>query len=201
MRYLNVMFSPRRRKSPDRRAAERMSGRRVGWEGDLGPGSARGAAGPSGARPRRRGRPSQGPRRSCGGASRRPGAAGRDAAGGGARHAPRAEEARARAGRLLHARAARGLALRPARCRGAVSRPAARGRPGDRPPLGAGARIQRRADEPESECEPDALRLWNGAGAVRLLEYDEPTRSLLLERCFPGERLWDDAWSRFSAGA
>ncbi len=45
--------------------------------------------------------------------------------------------------------------------------------------------------EPESECEPDALRLWNGAGAVRLLEYDEPTRSLLLERCFPGERLWD----------
>jgi streptomycin 6-kinase len=45
--------------------------------------------------------------------------------------------------------------------------------------------------EPESECEPDALRLWNGAGAVRLLEYDEPSRALILERCFPGGRLWD----------
>jgi streptomycin 6-kinase len=44
--------------------------------------------------------------------------------------------------------------------------------------------------EPESEHEPDALRLWNGHGAVRLLAYDEPSRALLLERCQPGTPLW-----------
>jgi streptomycin 6-kinase len=44
--------------------------------------------------------------------------------------------------------------------------------------------------EPESEHEPDALRLWDGHGAVRLLAYDEPSRALLLERCQPGIPLW-----------
>lgn len=45
--------------------------------------------------------------------------------------------------------------------------------------------------EDESAHEPDALRLWDGSGAVRLLAYDEPTRALLLERCVPGDRLWE----------
>ncbi|WP_372450412.1 aminoglycoside phosphotransferase family protein [Streptomyces griseochromogenes] len=34
----------------------------------------------------------------------------------------------------------------------------------------------------ESAGEPPALRVWNGDGAVRLLEHDEPTCTLLLER-------------------
>jgi streptomycin 6-kinase len=44
--------------------------------------------------------------------------------------------------------------------------------------------------EAESEHEPDALELWDGHGAVRLLEYDESARALLLERCEPGTPLW-----------
>jgi streptomycin 6-kinase len=42
----------------------------------------------------------------------------------------------------------------------------------------------------ESEHEPEALRVWGGQGAVRLLEYEESTRTLLLERCVPGRQLW-----------
>ncbi|WP_045296170.1 MULTISPECIES: aminoglycoside phosphotransferase family protein [Streptomyces] len=34
----------------------------------------------------------------------------------------------------------------------------------------------------ESEGEPVALRVWNGDGAVRLLDHDEPTGTMLLER-------------------
>ncbi|MFD7690144.1 aminoglycoside phosphotransferase family protein [Streptomyces sp. NPDC059781] len=34
----------------------------------------------------------------------------------------------------------------------------------------------------ETEGEPVALRLWNGDGAVRLLDHDEPTGTMLLER-------------------
>ncbi|MER6981264.1 aminoglycoside phosphotransferase family protein, partial [Streptomyces carpinensis] len=34
----------------------------------------------------------------------------------------------------------------------------------------------------ESAGEPAALRVWDGDGAVRLLEHDEPTGTLLLER-------------------
>ncbi|CAL9496997.1 hypothetical protein SUDANB176_03363 [Streptomyces sp. enrichment culture] len=34
----------------------------------------------------------------------------------------------------------------------------------------------------ETEGEPVALRLWDGGGAVRLLDHDEPTGTLLLER-------------------
>jgi streptomycin 6-kinase len=45
--------------------------------------------------------------------------------------------------------------------------------------------------ENESEREPDALAHWDGHGAVRLLEYDEPRRALLIERCEPGSRLWE----------
>jgi streptomycin 6-kinase len=43
----------------------------------------------------------------------------------------------------------------------------------------------------ESDHEPDALALWNGNGAVRLLARDDERRALLLERCVPGTRLWD----------
>jgi streptomycin 6-kinase len=41
----------------------------------------------------------------------------------------------------------------------------------------------------ESEHEPDALRHWDGHGAVRLLDYDSERRALLLERCRPGTSL------------
>jgi streptomycin 6-kinase len=41
----------------------------------------------------------------------------------------------------------------------------------------------------ESEHEADALRVWNGAGAVRLLDYDEERWAMLLERCEPGTLL------------
>ena len=40
--------------------------------------------------------------------------------------------------------------------------------------------------EEESEREADALRLWNGDGAVRLLAHDAERRALLVERCVPG---------------
>jgi streptomycin 6-kinase len=44
--------------------------------------------------------------------------------------------------------------------------------------------------EPESEREADALALWNGEGAVRLLAHEPERRALLLERCEPGTQLW-----------
>ncbi len=43
----------------------------------------------------------------------------------------------------------------------------------------------------ESEREADALRHWDGAGAVRLLAEDPARRALLLERCDPGTTLWE----------
>lgn len=44
---------------------------------------------------------------------------------------------------------------------------------------------------PEAEHEADALRLWDGAGAVRLHRstYDDRSMALLLERCEPGTPL------------
>jgi streptomycin 6-kinase len=41
----------------------------------------------------------------------------------------------------------------------------------------------------ESEHEGDALRVWDGDGAVRLLREDRERRALLLERCRPGTSL------------
>lgn len=41
----------------------------------------------------------------------------------------------------------------------------------------------------ESEHEAEALRKWNGAGAIRLFDYDPQRRALLLERCSPGTHL------------
>ena len=43
----------------------------------------------------------------------------------------------------------------------------------------------------ETEHEADALELWEGRGAVRLLARDDERRALLLERCRPGTELWD----------
>jgi streptomycin 6-kinase len=43
----------------------------------------------------------------------------------------------------------------------------------------------------EADTEADALELWNGGGAVRLLARDDAHRAFLMERCVPGTRLWD----------
>jgi streptomycin 6-kinase len=43
----------------------------------------------------------------------------------------------------------------------------------------------------EAEHEADALALWNGRGAARLLARDDERRALLIERCIPGTPLWD----------
>jgi len=45
------------------------------------------------------------------------------------------------------------------------------------------------AEDDEADEEADALRLWNGAAAVRLLRHDRPRRALLLERLVPGTDL------------
>ncbi|HYI75847.1 MAG TPA: aminoglycoside phosphotransferase family protein [Gaiellaceae bacterium] len=42
----------------------------------------------------------------------------------------------------------------------------------------------------EADHEADALRVWNGNSAVRLLDHDDERRALLLERCRPGTELW-----------
>jgi streptomycin 6-kinase len=41
----------------------------------------------------------------------------------------------------------------------------------------------------ESTHEADALRIWDGDGAVRLLEHDAERHALLLEQCSPGTSL------------
>jgi streptomycin 6-kinase len=43
----------------------------------------------------------------------------------------------------------------------------------------------------ESEHEADALRVWDGDGAVRLLASDPERDALLLERCEPGTKLYE----------
>ncbi|EKX62170.1 hydroxyurea phosphotransferase [Streptomyces ipomoeae] len=48
----------------------------------------------------------------------------------------------------------------------------------------------------ESEGEPVALRIWNGDGAVRLLEYDDETGTMLLERLDPARMLTYEPDSR-----
>jgi streptomycin 6-kinase len=45
------------------------------------------------------------------------------------------------------------------------------------------------ADDDESEEEAEALALWDGDGAVRLLRRDRVRRALLLERAVPGDDL------------
>ncbi len=41
----------------------------------------------------------------------------------------------------------------------------------------------------ESDYEHEALRLWNGHGAVQLYEFDSQEHALLIERCEPGDHL------------
>jgi len=48
----------------------------------------------------------------------------------------------------------------------------------------------------ESEHEANALALWNGDGAIRLLDHDPERNALLLERCEPGTHLSDFEASR-----
>jgi len=43
----------------------------------------------------------------------------------------------------------------------------------------------------ETEFEADALELYDGGGAVRLIARDDERRAFLIERCRPGTRLWD----------
>jgi streptomycin 6-kinase len=43
----------------------------------------------------------------------------------------------------------------------------------------------------EADHEVDALTLWNGTGAVRVLARDDEKRAFLCERCRPGTPLWD----------
>ena len=43
----------------------------------------------------------------------------------------------------------------------------------------------------DARHEGEALALWRGQGAVRLLGRDDERGALLIERCVPGTRLWD----------
>ena len=44
----------------------------------------------------------------------------------------------------------------------------------------------------EADHEADALELWEGAGAVRLIARDDERRAIVCERCRPGTQLWDE---------
>jgi len=54
---------------------------------------------------------------------------------------------------------------------------------------GTGAVLKLQLLDEESAGEPVALRVWNGDGAVRLLDHDEPTGTMLLERLDPARML------------
>jgi streptomycin 6-kinase len=56
-------------------------------------------------------------------------------------------------------------------------------------PAGADAVVKIQTPHRESEHEADALALWNGDGAVRLLKHDPDAHALLIERCVPGTPL------------
>ncbi|MBC9728898.1 aminoglycoside phosphotransferase family protein [Streptomyces sp. TRM68367] len=51
------------------------------------------------------------------------------------------------------------------------------------------AALKLQLPDEESEGEPTALRIWNGDGAVRLLDHDVPTGTMLLERLDPTRML------------
>ncbi len=61
------------------------------------------------------------------------------------------------------------------------------------PSMRAGDRVVLKIPIPheEAEHEPDALRVWDGRAAVRLLELDDDSGAMLLEACEPGTRLAD----------
>ena len=56
-----------------------------------------------------------------------------------------------------------------------------------------GERLVVKVQWPHDEClhEAEALRKWNGDGAVRLIEHDAARHALLLEACIPGTFLAD----------
>jgi streptomycin 6-kinase len=56
-------------------------------------------------------------------------------------------------------------------------------------PAGGAVLKLRPAGDDESDEEADALALWDGDGAVRLLRHDRARRALLLERAEPGDDL------------
>ena len=57
-------------------------------------------------------------------------------------------------------------------------------------PAGAGADLKvTPPEDDEADEEPDALALWAGEGAVRLLRRDDPRRAMLIERASPGSDL------------
>jgi streptomycin 6-kinase len=59
------------------------------------------------------------------------------------------------------------------------------------PPDGTPAVLKLIHPHRESEHEADALRVWEGDGAVRLLAEDPERNALLLERCEPGTKLYE----------
>lgn len=60
-------------------------------------------------------------------------------------------------------------------------------------PDGSEAVLKLAFPEPESARESDALAVWDGRGAVRLLARDEVRSALLVERCLPGDQLWAES--------
>ncbi|WJV47892.1 aminoglycoside phosphotransferase family protein [Streptomyces flavofungini] len=54
---------------------------------------------------------------------------------------------------------------------------------------GSDAVVKFQVLDEETEGEPVALRVWNGDGAVRLLDYDDATGTMLLERARDGAEL------------
>ena len=59
-------------------------------------------------------------------------------------------------------------------------------------------------DDIDSVHEPEALSLWDGRGAVRLIDRDPDSRAYLIERCRPGSplgRAYDDESLEAIAGA
>ncbi|HSM02730.1 MAG TPA: aminoglycoside phosphotransferase family protein [Acidimicrobiia bacterium] len=57
---------------------------------------------------------------------------------------------------------------------------------------GAPAVLKVQFPHEESEHEADALRVWDGKGAIRLLDHDPDRHALLLEHCIPGTHLRHD---------
>ena len=55
---------------------------------------------------------------------------------------------------------------------------------------GSAAVLKINFPEAETEFEADALALWAGEGAARLLAHDRGRNALLVERCEPGTQLW-----------
>jgi streptomycin 6-kinase len=58
---------------------------------------------------------------------------------------------------------------------------------------GSDAVLKVQFPHPECEHEAEALRRWDGDGAIRLLAHDAADQALLLERCVPGTPLSDEA--------